>query len=94
MRYASRTDSNQSEIVNALRKLGAVVLITSQLKNCFDLLVFHNGKVYPVEVKDGTLSPSARKLTSGEQQFKEKIESVGVKYNVITSVEEAISLLE
>ena len=93
MRRAARTDSNQQEIVTALRKRGAVVLITSQLKNCFDILVCHNSNVYLVEIKDGSLPPSARKLTKGEQEFKEKVESVGVKYHVITSVSEAISLI-
>jgi len=93
MRRAARTDANQKEIVTALRNSGAVVLITSQLKNCFDLLVCHNSKVYLVEVKDGTLPPSAMKLTKGEKEFKEKVESVGVKYHVITSVSEAISMI-
>jgi len=94
LRYASKVDSNQKEIVAALRKKGAVVLITSQLKNCFDVLVCHNSNVYLVEIKDGSLAPSARKLTKGEQQFKEKVESVGVKYHVITSVSEAILMIE
>ena len=93
MRRNCRTDSNQQEIVAALRKRGAVCLITSQLKNCFDILVCHNSNVYLVEIKDGNLPPSARKLTKGEQQFKEKVESVGVKYHVITSVDEAISMI-
>jgi hypothetical protein len=47
-----------------------------------------------VEIKDGKLPPSARKLTEGEQEFKAKIESVGCKYWVIESVEDAISMLE
>ena len=91
---AARVDSNQSEIVATLRKLGAVVLITSQLKNAFDLLVGHNGKLYIVEVKDGNKPPSARKLTDGELKCKERFESVGVTYHVINSVEEAIELIE
>lgn len=94
MRRAARTDANQSKIVSALRKRGAVCLLTHQLKNCFDVLVCHNSKVYLVEIKDGQLPPSARKLTKGEQEFKEKVESVGVKYHVITSAEEAISMLD
>lgn len=93
MRRAAKVDSNQSEIVAALRKRGAVVLITSQLKNAFDLLVGFNGQLYIVEVKDGNKPPSARKLTSGELKCKEMFESVGVKYHVITSVSEAISLI-
>ena len=56
--------------------------------------MYHNGNTYTVEIKDGNLPPSARKLTKGEQQFKEKVESVGVKYHVITSVDEAILMIE
>ena len=94
MRRAAKVDSNQTEIVAMLRKRGAVVFITSQLKNAFDLLVGYNGKLYIVEVKDGNKPPSARKLTSGELQCKERFESVGVTYHVINSVEEAIELIQ
>ena len=47
-----------------------------------------------VEIKDGSKPISARKLTEGEQEFKSKIESVGCKYWVIESVDDAISMLE
>jgi hypothetical protein len=94
LRRAAKVDSNQSEIVAALRKRGAVCLIVSQLKNCFDVLVCFNGKVFMVEIKDGSKPISARKLTEGEQEFKSKIESVGCKYWVIESVDDAISMLE
>ena len=93
MRRIARTDSNQQEIVTALRNSGAVVLLTHQLKNCCDCIVYHNGNTYTVEIKDGNLPKSARKLTSGEQEFKAKIESVGVTYHVVTSVDEALALL-
>jgi len=93
MRRIARTDSNQKEIVEALRRSGAVVLLTHQLKNCFDCLVCHNGNIYMVEIKDGSLPPSARKLTSGEVAFKEKVEAVGCVYYVIHSVDEALAML-
>jgi len=93
LRIAARTDSNQTEIVTALRKLGAVVLITSQLKNCFDCLVCFNGSTYMVEIKDGNKPKSARKLTTGELEFKAKVESVGCVYNVVNSIDEALQLL-
>ena len=93
MRRAAKVDRNQSEIVAALRKRGAVCLIVSQLKNCFDILVLFNGTVQMVEIKDGELPPSARKLTTGELDFKAKAEGVGCTYNVVNSVEEALSLI-
>ena len=94
MRRAAKVDSNQSEIVSALRKVGAAVVITSQLKNAFDLLVMYRKRIYIVEVKDGSLPPSARKLTDGEMKCKKLVESVGVKYHIITSVDEALKMVK
>lgn len=93
MRRAAKIDANQTEIVKTFRRLGATVLITAQLKNAFDLLVGHAGNLYIVEVKDGSKTPSQRKLSDGELKCKQNFELVGVKYHVIKSVEEAIELI-
>lgn len=93
MYRAAKVDSNQSEIVKALRKLGAAVLITSQLKNAFDILVGYRGQLFIVEIKDGAKPPSQTKLTEGELKCKTLFESVGIKYHVIKSVDEAINLI-
>ena len=77
----------------ALRKVGATVLITSSLKNAFDILVGYDRKLYIVEIKDGNKVASARRLTEGERKCKEAFESVGVKYHVIESVEAALSMI-
>ena len=69
MRIAARVDSNQKEIVTALRKLGYSVLHTHQLKNCFDILVGYKGKNYAFEIKDEKKPPSQKKLTKGEKIF-------------------------
>jgi len=90
---ASKVDSNQKEIVTALRRVGAVVLITSMLKNAFDILVGYKGKLYIVEIKDGKKPSSQRKLTEGELKCKNMFESVGVKYNVITTIDEAFKMI-
>lgn len=67
MRRAARTDDNQTEIVNALRSVGATVQILSAVgKGCPDLLVGINGKNHLLEVKDGDKSPSRQSLTSEE----------------------------
>lgn len=92
MRRSARIDSNQNEIVNAFRKMGASVLITSQLKNCFDLLVGYKGVNYIVEVKDGKKPPSQRKLTKGEQKFKDTWQ--GGEYYIIESIDDVINLLK
>jgi len=94
LRRAAKVDSNQKEIVAALRNSGAVVFHLHTVKNLFDLLVAHNGNVYCVEVKDGNLQPSKRKLTTGELECKRKLESVGVTYHVVNSVDEALELIK
>ena len=71
-RRAAKTDDNQKEVVRLFRKLGWYVLIVSQLKNCCDIIVSKNGYTYAIEIKDGTKPPSARKLSPGEQKFKDE----------------------
>ncbi len=90
----ARVDRNQPEIVKALRKAGAVVKITSQLKDAFDLLVGHRGRLMMVEVKDGDKPPSARRLTPGEQKCKDAFSTVDVNYFIVNNIEEALELLK
>ena len=89
---ASRVDSNQKEIVEALRKAGATVLHTHQLKNCFDILVGYKGINYIVEIKDGKKPPSKRSLTPGEEKFRD--EWMGGEYYIIESIEQALKLIK
>ena len=93
MRRSAKVDSNQPEIVKALRSIGAFVLVTSQLKNAFDVLVGYRGKLFIIEIKDGSRPLSQRKLTDGELKCKEGFESVGIPYHVVNSIDEAIELI-
>lgn len=92
MRRNARVDANQPEIVLGLRKYGATVLITSQLKNCFDILVGFDGVNHIMEIKDENQPPSKRKLTKGEEDFRDKWQ--GGKYNIVKNLREAIEILE
>jgi Holliday junction resolvase len=92
MRYANRIDANQNQIVDALRKVGAVVRIISQGDGIPDLLVGYKGYTILMEVKDGDKVPSARKLTEAEQKFFDDWR--GGMLVVINSVEEAIETLK
>ena len=92
MRYANRIDANQNQIVDALRKAGAVVRIISQGDGIPDLLVGYRGYTILMEVKDGEKVPSARKLTEAEQRFFDDWR--GGMLVVINSVEEAIETLK
>ena len=91
MRRNARVDDNQKEIVEALRKFGATVLITSQLKNCFDILVGYNDVNYIMEIKDGNKPKSKRKLTEGEEVFMNTWR--GGKYHIVNSIEEALNVI-
>ena len=91
MRRNAKVDINQPEIVKALRKFGATVLITSQLKNCFDILVGYKGINYIMEIKDENQPPSKKRLTEGEQKFKDTWK--GGKYYVVENIEQAINII-
>jgi Holliday junction resolvase len=92
MRYANRIDANQNQIVDAMRKAGAVVRIISQGDGIPDLLVGYKGYTILMEVKDGDKVPSARKLTEAEQKFFDDWR--GGMLAVVNSVEEALEILE
>ena len=71
MRRAAKTDANQSEIVAALRSIGASVHDTSSVGRGFpDLVVGFRGRNWIIECKDGAKVPSARKLTPEQVEFK------------------------
>ena len=64
---AARIDSNQVEIVAALRDIGCTVQsLASVGHGCPDILVGRNGRNYLMEIKDGSKPPSARALTTQE----------------------------
>ena len=68
MKLHGRTDSNQKIIVEALRKVGASVSITSNLGGGFpDLVVGYRGKSFLFEVKSkkGKLTPDQREFFDG-----------------------------
>lgn len=91
MRRNARVDANQPEIVKGLRKAGATVLILSNLKNCFDILVGFRGVNYIMEIKDGAKPPSGRKLTEGEQKFADEWQ--GGQYYIVLDLQQALKII-
>ena len=86
---ARRIDANQNEVVDALRRLGASVWVTSSLGNGFpDIVVGSRGRNFFLELKDGTRPPSEQKLTDAEREFFQTWRGHVV---VVRSVEEAIA---
>jgi hypothetical protein len=90
-RQASRVDGNQASIVRQLRAVGASVLHTHTLKNCFDLLVGYRGRTFLLELKDPAQPPSARQLTPGEAKFRD--EWKGTPYHVVLTIDEALAII-
>ncbi len=98
---ARKTDGNQTKVVQALRKAGLSVRVTSMLGDGFpDLVVagrkraseFNHYKrpmTILVELKDPSQPPSKRKLTPDEQKFHN--EWRGEIY-VCTTVEEILKI--
>jgi len=81
-----RADDNQQEIVDALRDIGASVLVLSQVGGgCPDLLVGFCGREYLMEVK----APKG-KLRPGQKKF---IDTWKGKAFIVRSVDEALELL-
>jgi len=72
MKRAARKDANHNRIMRAFVEYGWVVLDIWQIKNACDIFITKNGQTVAVEIKDGSKPPSARKLTSGEIDFKER----------------------
>jgi len=97
MNFAKRIDSNQNEIVRALRKAGFSVAITSRLGAGFPDLVIALPRanlepyVALVEVKDGSKPFSAQKLTPDEVRFRENWSG---NYHIIRSVADVAALLD
>lgn len=88
----ARTDANQQEIVNSLRKHGASVISLAAVGDgCPDLLVGYKGINYLLEVKDGSKVPSQKKLTKDQLKFFETWKGQAVK---VESVDEALSVLQ
>ena len=92
MRRAARRDDGENDIVDALRKAGAVVRVVTQGDGLPDLLVGYRGFTILMEVKDGTKPPSARRLTEAEEKF--FMEWTGGLLVVVNSVEEALEVLK
>jgi hypothetical protein len=90
-RWAARTDSNQADIVEALRATGASVWIIGLP---VDLLVGAYGKTMPVEVKrlEGKRAPKQASYTSLQAEFLRSWK--GGPVATVTDVDSALRLLE
>ena len=88
MRRAAKVDDNQTEIVAALRKIGATVQPLHAVgQGCPDILVGWRGMNTILEIKDGKKPPSARKLTEDQERWHAAWRG---QVTVVETVEQAI----
>jgi hypothetical protein len=80
-------------ICEEFRRLGAWVLPMPPNAG-FDYLVGWRGHLIPVEVKDGTKPPSARKLTENEEDTRNALEWRGIRYWVVLSLEDVVAVMK
>lgn len=91
MRRAARVDANQAEIVAALRAVGASVHPTHALGAGFpDIVVGFRGANYLMEIKDGSKTPSKRKLTKDEKEWHA---SWAGAVHIVESVDDALAVI-
>jgi Holliday junction resolvase len=87
-----RTDDNQTEIVDALRKAGCKVAITSDAGYGFpDIVVWTpiQKRIILIEIKDDKKPMSKRQLTPAQKKFHKFWKSTGCVY-VAKNVDEAL----
>jgi len=90
-RRKAKVDDNQSEIVDALRKAGCSVTITSGQADGFpDIVVGFRDINYLIEIKDGSKVPSKRKLTPDQVKWHKRWNG---KAHVVKNVTEAFKVV-
>lgn len=90
-RRRAKVDTNQPEIVQAFRDLGATVLHLHTVgMGAPDLCIGWQGRNLLVEVKDGSLPPSGRKLTEMEQRWHDAWKG---HVAIVENVDQAMNLL-
>ena len=83
MRWAAKVDANQAEIVDALRQVGASVLVLSRVgQGCADLAAGIRGETFFLEVKT-----DKGKLTPAEREFMDEWRG---HYAIVRTPEEAL----
>jgi Holliday junction resolvase len=93
MRRAAKIDANQPEIVKALGAAGCSVWSLAAVGQGFpDLIVGRQGRNYLLEVKDGSLAPSKRKLTQDERDFHAAWRGHVVTVNTVAEALDAVGL--
>lgn len=84
---AQRRDGNESEIVEALRRVGADVIFMDKSAG-FDLLVLWGGMIYALEVKQ-----PGEKLTKREADLRARFDRHDAPYLIVHNADEALDII-
>lgn len=88
---SKKVDANHKQIVKGLRAVGATVRSTAGVGFGFpDLAVGFRGLTVLLEIKDGTKTPSQRKLTEAEVVFHDEWRGAAA---IVHSLEEALQAI-
>lgn len=91
MRHAAKTDGNHKDIVEILRAVGCSVQSLAAVgSGCPDLLVGRLGRNWLLEIKDGSLAPSAQQLTPKQVDWHEGWRG---QVTVVRSKDEALAVV-
>lgn len=89
-RYGRRSDHNQSDVMYALRAVGAVVF---DIQEPFDLLVDYKGKWYVIEVKNPETNARKKggsKLTETQEQI---LARLSAPVHIVETPKEALEVI-
>ena len=93
MRRAAKVDSNQPDIIKALRQVGARVQPIHAIgKGCPDLLVAYRDQWHVLELKDGAKVPSKQVLTDDEERWHDEF-GQQAPVHICNSVEAALRII-
>ena len=93
-KYAARVDDNQSEIIEALRKVGASVQPLSTVGfGVPDILVGYQGRNHLLEIKDGRKPLSAQKLTPMQVRWHEEWRGNSAVVNSVEAAFAAVGII-
>lgn len=87
-RRAAKIDTNQKDIVAALRKIGAVVRYLSQGEGLPDLLVGYRAQTFLIEVKN---KDGFNRMTPGQKDFHNRW--IGGPLLIVHTAEQAIKAI-
>jgi hypothetical protein len=91
LKRAARIDGNHGEVVKALEAAGMTVQSLAAVgAGVPDLLVGWRGVNVLLEVKDGSLAPSARELTAAQREWHA---TWGGQVHAVTSPQQAVDVV-